>query len=331
MPNSDLFSFARNYPQLFHITRCESLQPLLESKGLLARPVWDFHDTAEYRHGLVLIRDYLGYARQRQHEQAAIADVLRNSYGQFVPDVPRIIDRITENLTYEIDHLENPRVKVYVACATRGPIAERMVHEYGEAIIPFNFMLPIVAYAVPIPFTSASLSRVTYDDREFLTHVPSQGFLYEDPQNLERLRSILEGVDANRRTEMMADWSTEKLCLFAPNIKTAGFSHEREWRLKSAISNYSDDPATARTRARHSERAFLGMAEAATFRDINGTDRYLQALTFQGQFISAGIVIFNSGYGDLKQWITQWSQTHQMPDLTLNEFLAAIDRVPESR
>ncbi|HSV71379.1 MAG TPA: DUF2971 domain-containing protein [Methylibium sp.] len=312
-------SLARNYPPLFHYTRVGSLKALLESKALLARPIWDFADTAEYVHGIRLIRDHLVKARSLERRRMKIARLLQELYGRVRPNVLQVLDRTIDNLTYEFDHVDNPRVKTYVACFTQNPASERMWRQYGECIIHFNFMLPVLAYSAPSPFTSAMLSHVTYDEREFIDAIPEQGFRLEHPEAIPRQLEVLDSAGAAFRSELIANWVTERLCLFAPNIKRAEFAFEREWRLKSAISTYSADPALSRYPC---QPVFPGLPETATFLGP-GMSRYVHRLTLADKFISQEIAIVANDAQDLSAWVGGWQAKESMPQFGIDEFSRA--------
>ncbi|MEE9362079.1 MAG: hypothetical protein V3U92_05720 [Cellulophaga sp.] len=310
---------ARNYPALYHYTHTESLKELLKSKSLLARPIGDFSDTDEYIHGLKLIQGELTKTWKNENNRTRVEHLLRSLYGTIQPDVQQVLGQVLENITYEINNIKSPKVKIFVSCLTVDPESEKMRKEYGDCVISFNFMLPILAYYPPPPITSSMLSRVSYDDQEFVAGVLDQGFYYEHSENVRRQLSILSPLSSNARSEAIANWVTERLCLFAPNIKKPKFKKEKEWRLKSAISLYSSNRDLARSPHCPS---FFDLPETARF-DENG--RYLQRLTFcEDKFISRGISCAARNTGDLAAWVQQWQSQESLPRVDINAISSRI-------
>jgi hypothetical protein len=322
-----LLELLQGYPPLFHATPSSSLKPLLESKGLRACPVWNFADTAEYFHGVTLIRDFLRHTRKKEAKLQRLAEMMTGAYGDLRPSLSAVLSRVDENLTYELEHPTDPRVKVYVACFSTTPTPELM-NKFGDCLIGFNFLLPAAAYYFPRPFTTSMLSRVTYDEDEFRLQVAKQGFKYDQPVDLERMRAILAAADPARRAELVSAWISEKLCLFAPNLKKPEFKDECEWRLKTVISEYPAEAYVSRE-VRRGQLAFMGLPSDATFQTVTGREaaRYLHQFTCQGLFLSREITIPRGDRG-LFEWVEEWQETKSMPPITPEEFSAGGAGIP---
>lgn len=305
----------KNYPALFHYTHEQNVPKILESGSLLASPTWNFPDTNEYRHGLTLMRDVLHRALFVPQVQEMMRQDLTPSYGEYLPPIEELLAALVTNLQYELDNLSNPRVKVYVACLSTEPDSQKMKELYGPCVISFNYLISTLAIFAPRPFTSAMLSRVSYSDDQFLAYLPLEfRSIVQFGDGYEQYNA-LKNSHPSKHLGLVAGWLTERLCLFAPNIKKPDFQHEHEWRLKSAISSYPINPLRG-----PQDAAFLGLSEEATFMDIGGRNRYVQRLMFRNTFIQSGISLPPDASAETRERVDNWqTQQNKIPD-TFDEF-----------
>lgn len=307
-----ILNLVRPYPPLFHYTRAESLQALLTSKGLLARPTWDFGDTEEYVYGLRLLREEIDLVLASEVKRSEFAANLTRAYGEFAPDAQAVLGQCLDLLGAEVTNFNNPAVQVYVACVTTDPNSERMAATYGRGVVGFSFELPWVAYHAPHPFTSTMLSRVAYDEQDFRRRAPQLGLSVGlgRPDDVQQQVAWLREQDLPARTRAVAAWTTEGLCLLAPNIKRPNFAFENEWRLKSAISTYATSPHFPRRQAQ--SRAGYLPAEASS-PPMPG--RYLQKLLSidEGKMIVSGVGVPPEVDAAFWRWLAIWQRENASP------------------
>ncbi len=307
-------SLGKRYPDLYHYVREASLKTLLESKGLLACPTWQFRDAEEYVLGLKIVREELLSARKTERERVALAGRLFDLYGDARPPVVPLLDRVIDMITMEVKNSSSPSVQVYVASLTTDGGSERMARAYGPLVLGFAFELPSIAYHAPEPFTSSKLSRVTYDEIEFRTVVLDLMFSpCEDDHDLRSQRDWLREQSASVRIDAVAAWCIEAGCLLAPNLKRPEFKFEREWRLESAISAHAASVAFPR-RSRQSMTPHL--PRDAELRDTGKGPRYLQQLLSldRGKMIVRSIAALGSVVDSgLQAWIESWSAANSSP------------------
>ncbi|NUM54407.1 MAG: hypothetical protein HUU46_12235 [Candidatus Hydrogenedentes bacterium] len=303
--SAQLGMVVNNYPPLYHYTKDQFLADLLDSKSLLARPTSDFNDTDEYILGLKFIAEHLKLIYAGIHQDHKVIEFLISRLDQrLIKRVPKILEYVIANIEFEIANVSNPRVKVYVACLTTDPLSEKMRTEYGRCIIPFNFLLPFFAYSVPQPFTSSMLSRVTYSKAEFIAFISEMGFGFVD-EFLHDAHIVLHQLSINDRINAVACWITERLCLFAPNIKRECYAYENEYRLKSSISTYSNTPNVP---VRHPAHSMMHLPKIARFKD-DAKSRYFHQLTdHMGNLISPGVMIATEGAGGLPAMVDEWER-----------------------
>jgi hypothetical protein len=269
-------------PPLFHYTSLETLIKIMESGSLLARPTWDFEDTAEYVLGLKYIDEYLKNLYSRKQERREIPVSTLMLLAKYGVDLRSLIDQTIAHIGYEIEHYVNPRAEVYVACLTEHPQSNEMARAYGESVINFNqWMLPLIAYAHPRPFSWSMLSRVTYNRKEFESYLMGMGFNIGEA-NPGPLKQFLDPLNVEERTASLAGTAAILLCSFACNIKNQEFDFEKEWRLKTCRLNHTTP--TLFSSDTHGMREWFELGADAQFTD-HQPKRYKQELTFKGAFI----------------------------------------------
>ena len=309
-----MVNLGARYPTLYHYTRRESIKELLLSKGLRARPTWAFNDTEEYINGLRVARGQLQRIRKSEKSRTSIASQFFAAYGNARPPVIAVLDNCIDLIGHEVNNCGNPAVKIYVASLSTDCNSEKMLAEYGDCVIRFNFELPTIAYHTPLPFTSSMLSRVSYSETEFRQAVVPLAFClsaFERPENLKRHKDWLSERTNEQRVIAASAWATERLCLLAPNLKRPEYAYEKEWRLKSAVSTYATDSYPRR--AEHSQASHL--PQAAAF-DGSSPKRYLQKLLSIGDqkmIVSLLRVGQTEADPDLKSWIDSWWASNQSP------------------
>jgi hypothetical protein len=272
-------------PSFYHYTRPELIGSILESQSLWARATWDFDDKQEYRHGLELIARVLKDTYSGRREAEAIPALALELMRRCRVDVRRVLELTINHIEYEVDAADKPKVEVYVACTTTQGNSLEMVKNYGGVVIRFNWMLPLLAYGYPRPLATSMLSYVTYDEREFMSRIMEQGFIFGFPEYLPKWSALLDPMNTEEREASIAATAAIFLCVFAPNIKKPKFAFEREWRLKTVKLNHSiptlfsiPDEVAIQLR-RH-----FGMSEEAAFTK-HSTPRYLQELRGYGKMI----------------------------------------------
>jgi hypothetical protein len=283
-------------PTLYHYTNPDSLLKILSSRALLARPICEFpKDASEYVLGLGLIEKELEriYCARNDPRPLLVPGLvaLLNEYGI---DARRFLEQTIAHIEYELKHSSTPKVQLYVACVsatvpTRSEEAgRRMLAEYGHSVITFNWMLPLTAYSWPRPFTFSMLSRVSYDEQEFVAaiihNMGFDGALNEGDPDFEQSMARLNLAE---RTAAMALTVAIMLCSFAANIKKPEFKYENEWRLKTARSFHGGTTLFRMADWGGVRKHVFKMNDDATFIRLDPArpDRYVQELSCEGKMI----------------------------------------------
>lgn len=320
--------------ELAHITKEENLKLILNSKSLLARPTWDFNDDQEYILGLNLILAALKNLDDKNYED--IKRGLDKCSSSFMPPLPLtsfstkevklVFLYIIQNIEFEIRHSANPQVKIYTTSlislksATRNN-TKKMIRDYGNCIIHFNSILSLLAYSNPKPLTSSMISRVTYNEYEFKMFI--KNFFNFNPNFLlsdKVLWVIFSLPDPEWRLKSLCDWVTERLCLFASNIKSTNYSYENEWRIKSVISNFSELKLAGQNYLYHDPSfSELGMPSYLAFDSRFDPVRLVRKFTIKDEkdtnktrFIVDKITI-HSDDKELKLWVKEWEIDNAIP------------------
>jgi hypothetical protein len=277
------------YPPLYHYTSDESVRKILESKSLLARPTWDFPDTDEYVHGLRLALQKLKSSAVYAEMELKIPRPIILLYRRYFRNTRRLISAVVPHIEHEIEHTSDPKIQVYVACATTNGRSAKMAALYGDVVLEFNPMAPLLAYSRPEPFLASMLSFVTYDETWFLDRLVSLCLdlrVYVGPP--ESFTRATVGLDDDQVRRMISFWLAESICILAPNIKSSDWAYEDEWRFKSVRSSHSDANSSRHPRAPVDRKAFGGLPQAASY-STHSPPRYVQQLSFKDKFITVRI------------------------------------------
>lgn len=251
-------------PRLYHYTGFKNIINVLKSKSLWARPTWDFEDTDEYVHGLRLIDSYLKQISGDREERRVLHPAILQFLSSYNLNPRRIFADVIGYVEYEIDNYSKPNVEIYVACTSENSESKEMAATYGGCAIRFNWMLPLVGYACPRPFHGSMLSRVSYDEHEFTSHIIAQAFTFTLPELLPKMKAFLSRKEHRFRESGVAATVAVNLCIFAANIKKPKFAYEREWRLKTFKIKHSV-PTLYGPEERYELRRVLQMSEHAEF------------------------------------------------------------------
>jgi hypothetical protein len=277
-------------PKFFHYTKPASIINILRSKSLFACPTYKFKDGDEYVHGLRLTKAHLERIRTGRTQLEAMPPRMQEVIKTFGMDARIILDETIAHIAYEIDHVETPRVEIFVTCTSTDGASERMAQEYGGFVLNFNWVLPLLGYAYPKPFSTAMLSRVTYNEAEFEKQIVPQGFIFACPHLRSELDELLASIDVASREAATAATAAVFLCIVAVNIKQPYYSHESEWRLKTVRLNHSAPTIFSLGKDGGYElRRQWGMSETAEFVDTAKGCRYLLDVRFGGRMIIEGI------------------------------------------
>lgn len=320
-----LLALTGRYPPLFHYTREDSAMALLESRSLLARPTWKFNDTDEYVLGLRMILDRLKLTKSARRDfNTRVGASGKSLVRRYFSDFANVLEMVIALIEHELGHVETPKIEVFVACLTTNAASTRMVSEYGNVIISFNFLLPHVAYSCPEPFALSMLSWVTYSAEHFKSKIIELGFDLSLGRTTDSLVEHLDALPEVDQRHTLAIWIAESLCSLAPNIKRESFEWEREWRLKSIRSHYGEKSLSA-LRPSSKRLTMLDLPSKAKFLD-GDPPRYLHQLTVLDQFISQGIVVVGGSGVELGHKINAWQAEYSMPRLDREQFAAAAAR-----
>lgn len=279
----DIQNILNNKPELFHYTWPDTILSILSSRSIWARPTWDFADSYEYVHGLGLIEQFLKRVSSSRQEVSPMPAPWLELIASYDIDPRRIVEQTIAHIEYELANYNKPRLEVYVACASANSNSKEMVTKYGAFVIGFNWMLPLLAYMCPRPFTASMLSRVTYDEREFESQIMMQGFIFGLPAYRSDLSALLGPMNTIEREASVAATAAIFLSVFAANIKKPEYAYEREWRLKVVRSRHSTPTLFSPDDSIKLRRAF-GMSEDAAF-TTNPPGRYVQDLCWMGKMI----------------------------------------------
>jgi hypothetical protein len=280
-----------NKPDLYHYTNPDAVTKIVSSRSLWARPIWDFKadDVDEYVLGLNLIVKHLKYICFKGKARHELPEASLSLFDEYHLNPKRLLAQIVAHLEYEIKHDTDPKVQIYVACvsanapSTTNKATLRMLKEYGECIIHFNWMLPLISYAWPRPFVSSMLSRVTYEESEFKKFIMTVLNIRTVIQDVNSLKtSYLVSLSEEDRESFLATTFAIFLCSFAANIKNPSFEYEHEWRLKT-INTSHPSPLLERSEV-HWLRKFFKLDEDAAFSPTT-PKRYIQELSFDGKMI----------------------------------------------
>jgi hypothetical protein len=267
-------------PTLYHYTFQDSILDVLSARALWARPTWDFPDADEYVFGLKLISAYLKRVHARAWGVQPIPPLTQEMMASYGIDARHVLEQTIAHIEYEVANASKPNLEVYVACVSENKESLEMSRRYGECIIEFGALLPVIGYGYPRPFTAAMLSRVSYDTTEFDSWIMTMGFITLETTDPAHVKKVLDPLNASAREAAMAATTAIALCMHAPNIKKPGFAPEREWRLKTVRSNhmgtvlYANEGSWA--------RELSGTSEDAAF-TTHTPPRYIQELTCLGK------------------------------------------------
>jgi hypothetical protein len=281
----------RNKPELYHFTNPGAVKKIVESRSLWARPISDFKadDQQEYVLGLRVVAKHLKYICFKGRERQELPAATLALFDHFRLNSRKVLGEAIAHLEHEIEHEHDRKVQIYVACASSNgpsftdPATLRMLDEYGECVIHFNWMLPLISYAWPRPFAFSMLSRVTYDQSEFKRFIRTLLDIKVHVPDIDRLKTeYLDPLDTRARQSQLATEFAILLCAFAANIKDPSFEYEHEWRLKS-VSTSHPSPLLPKGEL-HWLRKMFKLPEDATFSPTTPM-RYVQQLTYEGKMI----------------------------------------------
>ena len=280
-----------NKPHLYHYTNPAGLVGILSTRSLWANPTWGFKDKdkEEYVFGLKIIASWLKRVSTTGGERVRLPRSTLAIMDNCGADPCAVLQRTIAHIDYELAHPDDPRVKVYVACVSANapsltdPATLRMLKEYGECVIHFNWALPLIGYAWPRPFVMSMLSWVCYDPRIFELYIPQALDLLvwiHDPESFQKTH--LQPYAKQVREKTLATTLAVLLCNFAANIKQKDFEYEHEWRLKTIAVDH--EGALFTHGELHWLRGFFRLPEAAEWTSACPR-RYIQQLTFHDRMI----------------------------------------------
>lgn len=312
MSHLSYHSIICNKPQLFHYTRAETAMDLLKSKSLLVQPISNFVDKDEYLVGLKLISQKLKDSVIKKSNPLQIDQEVRQIFEKYCGGTIKVIGQVIDHIDYEIRNMQSPMVEVYVACFSTNPSSVDMLKNYGKVIIRFHPLLHLFAYNIPQPFSASMISRVTYDEHEFQSHVVDM-INSSIGHKTHYIQSILSPLSPDDCTEDMSAFISEQLCTFAPNIKKPKFSIENEWRLKSIITKHKYRAQFYPSNQKNPESSPFPVSAKATGETPT---RYFHELTFEDKFMSQEIMIFLNDGGKLSAEVGLWQEEHSLPVMT---------------
>jgi hypothetical protein len=308
----DIRRIINNKPPLFHYTRDDTILSILSNKYIWARPTWNFADTGEYVHGLWLIERFLKRISSSRQEAPAMPAPGLELMASYDIDPRRLVEQTIAHIEYELANPNNPKVEVYVACMSTNSNSKEMASQYGGFVIRFNWMLPLLAYACPRPFTASLLSRVTYDEREFESHIMTQGFTFGLPADDPGVSALLVPMNTTEREASVAATAAVQLSVFAANIKKPKYAYEREWRLKTVRSMHSIPTLFSLDESINLRKDFR-MSEDAAF-TTHTPSRYIQDLRCHGKMIIENVAALASGPVDRFVELLRQVQEHTRAD-----------------
>jgi hypothetical protein len=280
-----------NKPPLFHYTKPEALLSVLDSRSLWASPTWNFPDKREYVLGLELIARRLKDIYSRRLEMQEFPHSLLSLLAEYRVNPRRLLELTIAHVDYEWANYDNPKVQVYVACVTENGKSEDMAAAYGNCVIKFNWLLPVLAYAFPSPFTFSMLSFVTYDPLRFEQWIMTMGFDISQHLSEFHVREFLDPLDVQEREVSLALTVAILLCSFATNIKEPKYQIEQEWRMKTIRSLHSTPTPFTQDYSRW-RTDFFGLSDRAAPFAADPPGRYIQELSIRGRFIVEDVAIY---------------------------------------
>ncbi len=279
---------AYSIPQLAHYTWPDSIMAILETKSLYCNPTWNFIDTEEYELGLKLISETLKKSLSNSTESLELSSESQIIFSKYFGDHRGVVTHVIDLIDYEISNIQNPHVKVYVTCFSEDLDSQQMRADYGGFVIHFNQLINIFADLYPKPFSTSMISRVSYDENEFRSWIKKYTLNHELSSDSGIDPTCLSSLDQGDRTIEFGTYLAEGLCKFAPNIKKPKYEYEREWRLKSIISeyNYKTD---LHPRIKDGRRIYAYKPDATPTED--DPPKYFKKLEADGKFLAQTIGI----------------------------------------